>query len=111
VKLKNRLATLALLCIAAVVLAGCIYRIDVQQGNRLDESAIDQVEVGMTRSQVQFLLGTPSVEDAFHQGRWDYPYYLRHGRSRDIDARWVIVYFENDRVARIEKDAQLNPTS
>jgi outer membrane protein assembly factor BamE len=111
VKLKIPLATLALVSVAVLTLAGCIYRIDVQQGNRLDESAIDQVQVGMTRSQVQFLLGTPSIEDAFHQGRWDYPYYLRHGRSRDIDSHWVIVYFENDRVARIEKDAQLDPTS
>ena len=111
VKQKNRLARLLLIPIAAASLTGCIYRIDVQQGNLLEQSSIDQVQVGMTRSQVQFLLGTPTIEDAFHQGRWDYPYYLRRGRSRDMDTRWVIVYFENDRVARIEKDKVLEPAS
>jgi outer membrane protein assembly factor BamE len=104
---RTRLA----LAMSAVLLTSCIYRIDVQQGNWLKQSAIDQVQVGMTRSQVMFLLGTPTIEDTFHQSRWDYPYYLRHGRSRDIDRRWVIVYFDGDRVARIETDAQLEPAS
>jgi len=88
----------------------CIYRIDIQQGNLLDDSKIQKVEVGMTRSQVQFLLGTPMVSDAFHHDRWDYAYYLRHGRSREVDRRWIIVYFENERVARIDRDIELQPT-
>ena len=45
----------------------------------------------MTRSQVQFLLGTPMVADSFHRDRWDYAYYFRRGRSRDVDRRWLVV--------------------
>jgi len=100
-----RLATLA----AVLGVSACVYRIDIQQGNLLDDEDIDQVEVGMTRSQVQFLLGTPMVSDSFHQNRWDYAYYLQRGRSRDVDRRWVIVYFENDRVARVERDVPMQP--
>jgi outer membrane protein assembly factor BamE len=101
------------LCLAATALwlAGCIYRIDVQQGNLLEESAVDQVEVGMTRSQVNFLLGTPMVADTFHDDRWDYVYYLRHGRSKEIDKRWLVVYFDGDRVIRIDKNKTLSPAS
>ena len=99
------------LSIACAVLAGCVYRLDIQQGNLLEEDAIDQVTAGMSRSAVQFLLGTPMVADAFHQDRWDYAYYLRRGRSRDLDKRWVIVHFENDRVARVERDLTLDPST
>lgn len=100
---------IALLVTAAVWLGGCVYRIDVQQGNLIEQAALEQVEVGMTRSQVQFLLGTPMVADAFHRDRWDYAYYFRQGRSREIERRWFVVYFEGDRVARIERDVTLDP--
>ena len=65
----------------------------------------------MTRSQVQFLLGTPMVADSFHRDRWDYAYYFRQGRSRDVDRRWLVVHFDSDRVARIERDLELQPAS
>ena len=97
--------------VAALALAACVYRIDIQQGNLLDDEDISQVDVGMTRSQVQFLLGTPMVADSFHRDRWDYAYYFRRGRSPDAIQRWIVVYFENDRVARIERDIELQPQS
>lgn len=87
-------------------LGGCAYRIDVQQGNVVEEDAVQQVEEGMTRSQVQFLLGTPLVSDPFHADRWDYTYYLRRGRERDVTRRWVSVYFDGDRVERVEQRVQ-----
>jgi outer membrane protein assembly factor BamE len=95
--------------LAAVALTACVYRIDIQQGNLLDDEDITQVDLGMTRSQVQFLLGTPMVADTFHRDRWDYAYYYRQGRSPDVEQRWLVVYFENDRVARIERDLELQP--
>ena len=57
---------------------------DVQQGNLLDAEQVDQLEVGMTRSQVRFLLGTPMVVDSFDPDRWDYVYSLRRGHSRNV---------------------------
>lgn len=95
----------------ALWLSACIYRIDIQQGNLLEEDSIDQVEIGMTRSQVQFLLGSPMVEDTFHPDRWDYTYYFQQGRSRDIEQRWFIVYFQGDRVVNLDKNARIEPTS
>jgi len=100
-----------LIAVAALALAACVYRIDIQQDNLLDEEDINQVDLGMTRSQVQFLLGTPMVSDSFHRDRWDYAYYYRRGRSPDADRRWVVVYFENDRVQRIDRDLELQPAS
>jgi outer membrane protein assembly factor BamE len=88
----------------AATLAGCVYKVDVQQGNLLDDVDIEGVKPGMTRSQVRFLLGTPVVEDLFHHNRWDYVYYLRSGRSSREDKRWLIVIFAEDKVSEIRKD-------
>ena len=100
-----------MLALGCLSLTACVYRMDIQQGNLLEEDAVNQVEVGMSRSAVQFLLGTPMIADSFHQSRWDYPYYLRLGRSDDVARRWIVVYFEDDEVARIERDLPLNPSS
>src|SRR5512141_2216445 len=51
--------------------AGCVYRPNIQQGNLLKLDDVNQVTVGMTRSQVRYLLGTPMVADPFQPDRWD----------------------------------------
>jgi len=89
--------------LAALALSACVYRMDVQQGNLLDAEQIDQVEVGMTRSQVRFLLGTPMVIDAFDADRWDYVYSLRRGHERHVTRRHVVVWFDGDKVSKVEE--------
>ena len=90
-------------CIALVALAGCVYRINIQQGNFVKPEDVDRVQAGMTRSQVRFILGTPMVADTFDNDRWDYYYYLVKGHSRKKDTRHVIVQFDGDKVARVER--------
>lgn len=106
-----KVQTRIILAFGALMLSACVYAPDIQQGNLLEEDNVNQVEIGMSRSAVQFLLGTPMVADSFHRERWDYPYYLKLGRSDDILRRWVVVYFEGDRVARIERDLTFQPSS
>jgi len=89
---------------------GCVYRVDVQQGNLLEDKEIEAVKVGMTRSQVRFLLGTPAIADPFHADRWDYIYYFRKGRKRTADRAWLIVYFDGERVREIQRDVPVEPT-
>jgi len=105
------LVKIVLIATLAITVTGCIFRIDIQQGNLLEESAIDQKEIGMTRGQVRFLLGTPMVADSFHQNRWDYTYYFQEGKSKEIEQRWLIVYFAEDQVERIEKDVPVSPST
>jgi outer membrane protein assembly factor BamE len=93
----------ALASAVSLLATGCVYRINIQQGNFLNQSAVDTVKAGMTRSQVRYLLGTPMVADSFDKERWDYIYYLKKGRSRHVDSRRVTVYFDGDKVARLDK--------
>lgn len=88
----------------ALLSSGCVYRMTIQQGNFLEERAVEQLQVGMTRSQVRYLLGTPMIPDAFDKDRWDYVYYLKRGRLSTPFQRHLVVYFEDDKVARIERN-------
>jgi len=56
---------LALSALLAVPLGGCVYRMNIQQGNYLEGKTVDQLQLGMTRSQVRYLLGTPLVPAVF----------------------------------------------
>lgn len=112
--LPNRLSRLRAAFVAvgagfAVALlgaSGCVYRIDIQQGNFLEPKDIDRVAVGMTRIQVRALLGTPMVADPFEGWRWDYVYYLKKGRWKQPEQRHFIVFFEEDKVTKIDRSGQ-----
>ena len=90
------------LALAALPMAGCVYRVNIPQGNFLEQKTVDQVQVGMTRAQVRFLLGTPQVPDLFNNSRWEYLYLFHDGKTRKTERREFVVHFENDKVAKLE---------
>jgi len=92
--------------LATIMLSACVYSIDIQQGNLLESKDIDRVAVGMTRVQVRSLLGTPMVSDPFEGARWDYVYYLKRNRSNDVFKQHIVVYFEGDKVSRVDRSDQ-----
>jgi len=104
---KTILLFISFFCFALA--SGCVYRAAVSQGNLIEQEDLDQVEIGMTMSQVRFLLGTPMIEDPFSRSRWDYVYYLRIKRQAAVSKRWVSVYFEDEKVTEIRKDQELSP--
>jgi outer membrane protein assembly factor BamE len=99
--MKSHVAALFLLTLAGT--SGCIYRLPIQQGNFLEDKELKQVQVGMTRTQVRYLLGTPMVADPFQTARWDYVFTLKQGVITRAHRRHFIVYFDNDKVVKIEQ--------
>ena len=77
------------------------YRPDIQQGNFVSKEMLAQLQVGQTRDQVKFILGTPLLTDVFHADRWDYPFYMARGNGELTSAK-VVVYFKDDKVERFE---------
>ena len=63
----------------ALMLSGCniIYKQSIQQGNAIEEDALDQLAIGMNKRQVSLIMGTPAIHDPFHNDRWDYIYTFR----------------------------------
>lgn len=94
--------TLALL--SALLLTACgglVYKQDIQQGNVLDKEDVAELKTGMTKRQVEVLLGTPSINSPFHNDRWDYmnSYARRGGKPKK---RVLTLLFENNTLASIE---------
>ncbi len=108
--MTNRNWILAIfLCVALATGGGCAYTANIAQGNLIEQEDLDQLEVGMTKNQVRFLLGTPMIDDPFNRERWDYVYYLKIGRNDAIAKRWVSVFFEDNLVSEIRKEQELDP--
>ncbi len=93
---------LIIICLLTGIITGCQpHRIDIQQGNKVDPEAYEQLRKGMTRKQVVFLLGTPLLQDSFHQERWDYIYYLKPGNDPVKQSR-VTLHFKDDTLVDID---------
>ncbi|MEX2495843.1 MAG: outer membrane protein assembly factor BamE [Woeseia sp.] len=105
----RKLLIVFLILFTLPIASSCVYQASLSQGNLLKQEDLDQLKVGMTRSQVRFLLGTPMIDDPFHEERWDYVYYLRVGRDKATFKRWVSIYFDGDTVRDIVDDQELKP--
>ncbi len=80
-----------------------VYKIDIQQGNVITQDMIDQLKPGMTKRQVQFVMGSPLIKDSFRQNRWDYVYSFQPG-GKERQQESVTLYFENDLLSHFEGD-------
>ncbi|MGK0673673.1 MAG: outer membrane protein assembly factor BamE [Halothiobacillaceae bacterium] len=78
-----------------------VYKMDIHQGNILDEDKVKRLRLGMSENEVRFLLGSPMLVDVFHQNRWDYVYYNKPGKD-EPEQRRLTLFFEAGQLARIE---------
>lgn len=112
--MRNKFISFFFLAMLGLLLNACsylkfpgVYRIAVQQGNIIDQKKVDQLKMGMSRRQVQFVMGSPLINDAFHEDRWDYIYQVRRGGETLRDRRFT-VFFEGDELVRYEGDYEPN---
>ncbi|MBK1723580.1 outer membrane protein assembly factor BamE [Thiocystis violacea] len=80
-----------------------VYKMTVQQGNIITSEMVDSLELGMTKRQVEFVLGTPLLTDFFHTNRWDYTYTIKRGH-KEMEQRDLTLYFQDDKLSRIAGD-------
>ena len=99
-----RNSILSLSIILLLLSTACtVHRVDVQQGNVITKEMVDQLKQGMTKRQVQFVMGSPSIEDPFHQNRWDYIFTMQPGHIRKIiEQKRVVVLFEADKAIKVD---------
>lgn len=85
-----------------------VYRLDIEQGNIVTEEMAGQLQPGMTKRQVRFILGTPLVEDTFNPDRWDYLYVKRNGMTV-LDQSRLTVIFDDDLLVDVVGSEDLVP--
>lgn len=109
--LRSGLAVIAL-AVGIVALPGCSsskwgfpYKVGVQQGNWVTKDQVALLRPGMTREQVRFALGTPTLSSALHANRWDYPYYYRSSNGK-VEERVFTVLFDGGQLTSWKGDEQ-----
>jgi outer membrane protein assembly factor BamE (lipoprotein component of BamABCDE complex) len=92
-----------LICLMLLGLTACtlVYKLPTRQGNVIEQKQLDQLQLGMSRDQVKFLLGTPIASDPFRAGRWDYFGYYKSPRGQ-VSSRTVTLYFDDNKLARMD---------
>ena len=91
-----------LLFLTSLLVTGCsVYKVDVQQGNVLDEEDLAKVKVGMKKKQVIFLIGNPLLTDPFHKNRWDYVYSFKPGGGK-TSSKILTLFFEGDTLVNLD---------
>ena len=100
------MSRLVLIALVALATAGCglLYKQPIYQGNLIEKSAVEQLQVGMDKQQVMTLLGSPSIADPFHHQRWDYTSTQRTNRRGHTEVKNMTLWFENDKLSKWEGD-------
>lgn len=103
---KKQFLHLILLSVS-LFLFSCSYiqphRLDVQQGNIVEQKQVNQLKLGMSKDQVQFILGTSMLMDVFHSNRWDYIHTMKKGHN-NMEQKQLTLYFNADKLIRINGD-------
>ena len=102
--MNNNFKALTLI-LTSLLLANCsiprIFQVVVSQGNLVDQEMLDKLEIGMTESQVKFVMGTPLISDTFYPERWDYFTSVTQGESSYTNQK-ITLFFENNQLIRWE---------
>lgn len=91
-KFSNKILSILAITLASSMFTGCAYRVDLKQGNFVEQDAINQLRQGMTAEQVRYILGTPMLNDAFDSTRWYYVHFDRRGWTRPEISNLVLVF-------------------
>lgn len=101
-------ARIVAMLLGACVLSACIhpYTPPVQQGNVLTQAEVSQLKVGMSKDEVQYLIGAPVLNNDLNPDEWDYVYTFKPSYSKPMKTQKLTLIFKNGNLASI--DGQLN---
>ena len=74
----------------------------VQQGNLLPQAKIDLLKQGMSKNDVEMIMGSSLLSPPFEHDRWDYAFTWRKGNGSNA-TRHLVIYFKNNRVIRVDQ--------
>ena len=86
-----------------------VYTLEIQQGNIIDQTMVDQLRPGMNKRQVLYIMGSPMLDNVFHKNRWEYLYSNQVGREDRVQKQ-ISLFFENDQITGIQGDFRPSPT-
>ena len=112
-KLNLTTPAISALC-ASLLLTACAswlpepHKLDLQQGNTVKLEQLESIEVGMTKSEVRKIMGSPMLSDPFHNQRWDYIYRFIPNKGF-VRKSLLTLYFEEDVLVKIDDSKYVEP--
>ena len=102
-----------ILALSALAISACtkivpIHHVEIQQGNLLTQQQVNQLKLGMTKAQVQQIMGQPILRSTFDPNRWDYVYTMK-ADGKPYQQQRITVFFKNDRL--LKTAGSLEPSS
>lgn len=78
-----------------------VYKLDVEQGNPIEDKAKDKLKIGQTKYQVRDILGVSLTENAFDNDQWDYYYWFKEGNGPKRVEQHIILHFKQGKLNEI----------
>ena len=72
-----------------------LYKPTITQGSVLEIKAVKKLKVGMPKDAVINLIGTPSINDPFHQDQWDYIHHSSIDGEKLAHYRLTLIFSGN----------------
>lgn len=95
--------------VTLLMLSACslpvFFRVPVVQGNVVTAKNVGQLEIGMTKRQVEYVMGTSLIDSSFENDRWDYVFFYRDPRAHVRKSK-LTLYFVNDQLREIDGDEE-----
>ena len=91
-------------CMVVLLACGCgsgkrlltIHKAPIEQGNLYEHKHIAKLQVGMSKEQVRYIIGSPMLEDPFNKNRWDYYYSFTNNKNELVKTHHLVLYFDDD---------------
>ena len=91
--------------------ASNFYQVPIAQGNIISIDMLSKLEKGLTRAQVQYIMGTPSIKDPFNSAKWDYIGFEIIGNEVLREVHYSLYFRENkleDWIKKIDTNSNEN---
>ncbi|MDO8954409.1 MAG: outer membrane protein assembly factor BamE [Gammaproteobacteria bacterium] len=79
------------------------YQMQIQQGNDITPAMIQKLKPGMTKEQVEYVLGSPNLKDPTMPNQWYYVYTNQENHLPMAENK-LIITFKNGKLAQIAGD-------
>jgi outer membrane protein assembly factor BamE len=97
--------------LAMFMLSGCsavtdllVYRIDINQGNYVEQKAVDKLKFGMSKEQVRYVMGTPMLVENGYPNTWYYIYHHVQGHEDPVQKNLVVHFNQSGSLVKVTGD-------
>ena len=96
--------------LALGMLTGCstleklVYRIDINQGNYIEQGEVDKLKFGMTKEQVRYVMGSPMLVENGYPNVWYYIYHHTDGHDDPTQKNLIANFNDKGQLVDITGD-------